>query len=92
MHKRVLVIALCLLMVSAFAVTGAVSAAPKTFNGDAGNSPIGKFSSILNNIPFFGTVNHNTDHVVIHVFDQENHYVSNTNTNNPNGPAPPPSE
>ncbi len=89
MQKRALTIALCLVMVSAFAVTGAVSAAPKTFEGQAGKSPIVKISAEVGNIPFFEIQNKDTGHTVVHDFDKDNHYVSNYNTNNPNGPAPP---
>ncbi len=89
MQKRILAITLCILMISAFAVTGAVSAAPKTFTGNAGKSPVGKFSGELGNVPFFGIQNHKTGHTVLHDYDKANHFVSNFNTNNPNGAAPP---
>lgn len=89
MHKRIIAIALCLVMVSAFAVTGAVSAAPQTFTGWAGESQVGKFSGEIGNVPFFGIQNHKDGHTVIHDYDKDNHFVSNFNTNNPNGAAPP---
>jgi len=89
MKKRMLAIALCLVMVSAIVVTGAVSAAPQTFTGNAGKSPVGKFSGELGNVPFFGIQNHKTGHTVLHNYDKDNHFVLNFNTNNPNGAAPP---
>ncbi len=80
-------IVLILAMLSAFTMTSAASA--KAFTGQAGKSPIGKFSAELGGIPFFGIQNHNTGHTVFHDHDKDSHFVLNSNTNNPNGPAPP---
>ncbi len=93
MKKRVIAIALIVAMVSAFAMTSAVSA--KEGIWQAGQSSIMQKREDIAPMGiehvFVGHINTDTHQSVSH--EQDSYYahgVLNSNSNNPNGPVPPP--
>ncbi len=83
MRKRALAIALCLMMVSAFAMMSVASAATATIE-PVGQSNIEQITIVNDNgvTLFSGTVNKDTGHVAFHVYDNEGNLIADVNTNN----------
>ncbi len=85
MRKALITLIVCGVMVSAFAMTSAVSAAP----GGQDKSPIEKIKFDFGDLMGHGISNTENGHIVLHISPKSPFGPENFNSKNRNGPAPP---